>query len=94
MTQLFSSAGRSAAKDVGRNILPVYPADHPVGERVPKGGSNCKKCPFLKDAENRICGHKKFMEWQGANKPAGSPEIPYDVDEYCCDFFPEVRKGV
>lgn len=58
-----------------------YPPDHQPGMRVPKGGSMCKNCEFLKDAANRICGNKYFIKWNGSNK------IPAAVDQYCSDWY-------
>ena len=58
--------------------LPVYPADHPLGMRVPKGGSNCAKCEYVR---GQNCKEEHFIEWNGSNK------IPAPIDEYCCDFF-------
>ena len=63
-----------------------YPANHQAGMRVPKGGSMCKNCRFLKDAENRICGNKYFIEWNGSNV------IPAPIDGYCSDWY-EPQRG-
>lgn len=73
---------------------PTYPADHQAGMRVAKGGSMCKNCRFLKDAENRICGNKDFIAWEGHDKPAGSNVIPYPIDEYCSDWWKPKHKIV
>lgn len=64
-----------------------YPKDHKVGMEVPRGGSSCNKCEYLKDYAKRLCGEKHFIQWDGENKPAGSNKIPLPVDEYCCDLF-------
>jgi len=48
---------------------------------VPKGGSNCEKCEYLKDAKNKICGNQFFIAW---NK---SEVIPGEIDRYCSDWF-------
>lgn len=58
--------------------LPKYPADHLVGMKVPKGGSDCAKCEFV-DGQN--CTQKDFVKWNGSSL------IPAPTDQYCCDFF-------
>lgn len=63
-----------------------YPANHRPGMRVPKGGSMCENCRFLKDAEKRICGNEYFVKWNG------SDVIPAPVNEYCSDWF-EPKRG-
>lgn len=62
-----------------RSRRPSYPADHQVGIRVPKGGSDCAKCEYLK--ANGDCRNKNFIAWNG------SGTLPAPADEYCCDFF-------
>lgn len=66
-----------------------YPEDHQVGIEVPRGGSDCQKCEYLKDPEKRICGNKFFIRAACTDpvKPAGSSKIPLPIDEYCCDLF-------
>ena len=64
----------------------TYPPDHEAGMRVPKGGSNCAKCEYLKDAAKRICGNSYFIAWNGSNV------IPGQIDAYCSDWF-EPAKG-
>ena len=64
-----------------------YPKNHKPGMRVPKGGSMCQNCAYLKDAENRICGQPDFIKWNG------SEVIPGPVDSYCSDFY-EPAKGM
>jgi hypothetical protein len=57
-----------------------YPADHKPGMEVPKGGSMCANCRFLKD--DRVnCGNKYFIAWNGG------PKIKGKVDEYCSDWY-------
>lgn len=68
-------------RDKSKKQLPIYPADHPVGMEVPKGGSNCDKCEYL--AGPRQCGEEHFVAWNGSDK------IPAATDRYCCDFFSE-----
>lgn len=58
-----------------------YPSDHKPGMKVPKGGSMCKNCKFLKDPERKICGNKDFVRWNG------SDVIPGEIDAYCSDWF-------
>ena len=58
-----------------------YPSDHEPGMKVPKGGSSCKSCEYLKDAGKRICGNPYFIAW---NK---SEVIPEAIDEYCSDWY-------
>lgn len=61
---------------------PVHlPTNHQPGMKVPKGGSMCKNCKFLKDPENRICGEPNFILWNGSNV------IPGKIDEYCSDWW-------
>ncbi len=68
--------------------LPIYPPDHQVGMRVPKGGSDCEKCRYL--AENKTdCTQEKFQEWQKNKGIKKSEVIPEKIYEYCCDFFEE-----
>lgn len=52
--------------------------------RVPKGGSDCAKCEYLRPEEK--CGNDVFVRWQGSNK------IPQPVDCYCCDMFETAEK--
>lgn len=63
---------------VSKKKLPEYPADHKVGMKVPKGGSNCAKCEYV---SGNNCANKYFVAWLGTNK------IPAPIDSYCCDFF-------
>lgn len=53
----------------------------PIGMRVPKGGSQCGKCEYLKDAEKQLCGNKNFIAWNGGAK------FSAPADEYCCNYF-------
>jgi len=63
-----------------------YPASHQPGMRVPKGGSMCANCRFLKDAKNRICGEPNFIAWNG------SDVVPLPINEYCSDWY-KMRSG-
>lgn len=62
--------------------LPEYPANHKVGIRVPKGGSDCAKCEYVSD-DRKACGNERFVKWNG------SKFLPAPADSYCCDFFEE-----
>lgn len=64
---------------------PAYPADHQVGMRVPKGGSDCAKCEYVSE-DGTACSNKGFVMWNGSNK------LPAPPDEYCCDFFEAKQK--
>ena len=71
----------------------TFPADHQAGMQVPKGGSMCKNCKFLADAENRICSEPNFIAWDGGDeKPEGSDKIPYAIDSYCSDWYQPRKK--
>lgn len=67
---------------------PTYPADHEPGMRVPKGGSNCAKCEYLKDREKGLCGQPNFVAWNGSDK------IPGPIDSYCSDWFEPAKGGL
>jgi hypothetical protein len=58
-----------------------YPADHKPGMRVPKGGSMCANCKYLKDADKGLCGNEYFVQWNGSEK------IPGPIDSYCSDWW-------
>lgn len=59
----------------------TLPADHHAGMRVPKGGSMCANCEYLKDREQGLCGNPGFIAWNGSNK------IPGPIHEYCSDWW-------
>ena len=63
--------------------LPDYPDDHAVGSIVPKGGSSCAKCKYVRGQD---CAEEHFQQWNGGRK------IPGPVDSYCCDFFEAKEK--
>lgn len=71
----------------GGGSKPTYPSDHLAAMTVPKGGSCCKNCEYLKDPDKKICGEPNFVAWQGPNKPAGDPHIPGEIDSYCSDWY-------
>ena len=66
----------------------------PIGIRVPKGGSNCKKCKYsVGDGEN-CANHDYIMsDNDGAKRPGDTRFIdgktggPVKGDEFCCNFF-------
>lgn len=59
----------------------TYPPDHEAGMRVPRGGSMCMNCEYLKSAAKRLCGNSYFVKWNGSNV------IPGPIDAYCSDFY-------
>ena len=64
-----------------------YPADHKPGMQVPRGGSSCAKCEYLR-ASGKNCGNQYFIAWDGgAEKPAGSSKLPKAAIDYCSDWF-------
>lgn len=70
-------------KEKKRKKKATYPSDHQAGMSVPKGGSNCAKCEYLKDKDKGLCGNKYFIKWNGSDK------IPGPIDSYCSDWFEE-----
>lgn len=78
MVSTASSKKKTSAASSGEV---TYPADHVPGMAVPRGGSNCAKCEYLKDAVKGLCGNKFFVKWNGSDK------IPGDINEYCSDWF-------
>lgn len=65
-------------REVGKIVK--YPPNHKPGMKVPKGGSNCANCKFLKD-DRKSCGEPNFIAWNG------SPIIPGQIDSYCSDWY-------
>jgi len=55
-----------------------YPKDHKPGMKVPKGGSSCSSCEYLKDG---MCTNEYFIKWNGSGK------LPAPPDEYCSDWY-------
>lgn len=79
-----------------RSELPIeYPKDHEAGMIVPKGGSSCKTCEYLKDAGKEdigvkpVCTNTYFIKW---NK--NSNIIPGPIDSYCSDFYEPKDKSL
>lgn len=66
---------------------PTYPKDHKPAMEVPKGGSSCAKCEYLKDADKRLCGNPHYQAYYGTDK------IPLPIDQYCSDWFAEKKGG-
>lgn len=64
----------------------IYPKDHQAGMRVPKGGSSCSRCEYLR-THNR-CGNSHWIKWND-----GDNKIPVPSNEYCCDWFDIAKKG-
>ena len=57
----------------------VLPPNHQLGMKVPKGGSMCHNCEYLKTPTD--CGNKGFIKWNGSSK------LPEPNNEYCCDLY-------
>lgn len=64
----------------------VYPKDHKAGMRVPKGGSSCAVCEYLKGPHE--CGNPHFIEWNDG------PNFKPPSDEFCCDWFEAADKEI
>lgn len=58
-----------------------HAAGHQLGMRVPKGGSDCEKCKYVRPEQK--CSNAVFIRWKGDD------DIPAAIDEYCCDEFKE-----
>jgi hypothetical protein len=59
-----------------------YPKDHEPGMKVPKGGSSCASCKYLRPELE--CSNEYFQKWHGSNK------IPTkDASSYCSDWYEE-----
>lgn len=76
----------SIQKHIGAG--PGLPPYDRYGEKVPKGGSRCSNCEYLAD-NKKDCNNENFIAWDGPGKPAGSPEIPGKIDEYCSIWWEE-----
>jgi hypothetical protein len=75
--QLLSSPKQVKVLGQAKKSIGLPPTER-WGEAVPKGGSSCSNCEYLKDAEKMLCGQEDFIVWNGSSKiPAGKP------DEYC-----------
>ena len=60
--------------------IPIYPADHQAGMRVPKGGSSCASCEYL-GPDYTSCTSRYFIAWNGSNI------LPTPADEFCSDWW-------
>jgi len=58
-----------------------YSSDHVPAMKVPKGGSSCASCEYLKDPKKKICGNEYFIRWNQ------SEIIPGEIDAYCSDWY-------
>lgn len=56
-----------------------YPKNHLAGTKVPKGGSSCSNCKWVRPGGE--CASQYFQEWNGSAK------IPEPVDQYCSDWW-------
>jgi len=79
MNTVAQLAGAKAAKNPSYLAF-HYPADHQIGMKVPKGGSDCAKCEYVSEDEKK-CSNKYFIRWNG------SKFLPEKANEFCCDFF-------
>lgn len=73
---LYTAERKSGGRVAAEKALPV---NHQLGMRVPKGGSNCAKCKFLKSPTE--CGNAAFVKWNGSAK------LPAPANRYCCDLY-------
>ena len=63
-----------------------HPEGHAVGVIVPKGGSSCANCSWLR--KNKRCANAYFQRWRRETEGAEKPEVlPAPADEYCCDLW-------
>jgi len=72
---------------VGTSILAgdaIYPTDHKAGMKVPKGGSSCAVCEYLKGPHE--CGNPHFIKWNDG------PNFVPPSDEFCCDWFEAAKE--
>ena len=65
---------------------PTYPADHVPAMRVPKGGSSCSSCEYLKP-DGKTCGNTHYIAWNGSNR-LGAPS-----DQFCSDWYEPEKKA-
>lgn len=58
----------------------TVPDEHEAGMDVPKGGSSCATCKYLRPKLN--CANEYFQNWNGG------PRIPTEsADSYCSDWY-------
>jgi len=63
-----------------------YPPDHKPAMVVPKGGSSCAKCVFLRE-DKKHCYNAYFIRWRTINEAKEPSLIPGPIDGYCSDWF-------
>lgn len=61
-----------------------YPKDHKPGMKVPKGGSSCASCEYLKNGDE--CSNDYFVRWNKSSK------LPAPADQYCSDYYEPADK--
>ena len=78
---------RRATKVLGKPKEIGLPPKARWGEQVPKTGTHCSNCEYLKDAKQMICGNADFVAWNGSNKiPAPNPDV------YCSIWWAENKE--
>lgn len=71
-----------------RESDPYHPPGHLVGVIVPKGGSSCANCSWLRLDGQPRCANRYFQRWRREAEGSQRPElIPAPADEYCCDVW-------
>ncbi len=64
---------------------PTYPRGHRPGTKVPRGGSSCYNCRWVRpDGESpggSSCANRYYQDWSGTN------HIPEAATEYCSDWW-------
>ncbi len=58
----------------------IYPGNHKPGMKVPKGGSSCSSCKFVRENGTR-CANQNYQRWSGTG------DLPEPADEYCSDWW-------
>lgn len=88
-SRLMVRADRVARRYLAQTADPYHPPGHSVGERVPKGGSSCANCSWLRAKATR-CANERFQLWRREEEGAEDPGLlPAPADEYCCDLWAE-----
>lgn len=69
-----------------------YPKGHRPGTKVPRGGSSCASCKWVRPRDDGSgmanCASQYFQEWAGTN------EIPVVPDSYCSDWWEPVEDTI